>query len=73
MQLNTRLDPVTRQAVEVVCDTAGFSQREFVEIAIGTLFGTTDKILLAKREKAVEVFAAKGLKLPFEHPMSCLS
>ncbi len=71
IQLNAKVVPEIKQAVDSVKATTRFSREEIAEVAYAHLFGSRDKLIQAKREKIVLAFGQAGISLPFEIGLAC--
>lgn len=60
-QFNARVRPAIKVAACRVADVADFTYDEIMEAAFAALFGTTDRLLRAKRDKAKKI--AKDLEV----------
>jgi hypothetical protein len=73
-QFNVRVNPNLRSAAVDVCDRLHFTREELVEVALATILGSKDILILAKGEKVKEAVKELHLSLsPFNDPQSQLA
>ncbi len=65
-QLNARIPGPLRLATNTVAASLGWKKEEIVEVALASVLGSKDRLVLAKREKIQE--KSKELDLSFEFP-----
>ncbi len=65
-QLNTRIPAPLKTAAATVAAALGWTKEEIIEVALASLLGSRDKLIIAKREKIQE--KSRELALSFEQP-----
>lgn len=65
-QFNTWVRPTIKEATERIARASEFSKSDIVEIALASLLGTSDELMLAKRNKVQKIAAEMGVKCTFK-------
>lgn len=69
-QFNARLPLPLRRAAINIADRLDWTREEIAEVAYATLFGSNDRLILAKKEKVEEVVKQLSLSFNDAEPQS---